>query len=133
MQRETDLHSPDRQRLWNNLSLTMAQAAALTGASERQIQHWMDRGYVQPVQKGTRRINGDGLDMIMLIRDARSRGLPLRYAVEASREFLAQESSAAWQTAVEPAVIVALREKIASAAQDLNGLRALLDSVARDR
>src|SRR5579864_8155727 len=103
MQREPVQRAPDRQRLWNDLSLTMSQAAALTGASERQIQHWMDRGYIQPVRKGTRRINGQGLDMIILIREARNGGVPLRHAVAVSREFLARESSAAWQTAMEPA------------------------------
>lgn len=127
MQHEPTLHAPDRQRLWNSLSLTMAQAAALTGASERQIQHWMDRGYVQPVRKGTRRINGEGLEMILLIRQARSGGVPLRHAVAASREYLARESSSAWQTAMKPAVIVALREQISSTMSELSVLHDILE------
>lgn len=74
--------------MWHDLALTMSQAAALTGVSERQIQHWMDRGYISPSSEGTRKINGDGLDEVVLIRQARLAGVPLRQAVRLAREYL---------------------------------------------
>jgi DNA-binding transcriptional MerR regulator len=74
--------------MWHELALTMSQAAALTGVSERQIQHWMDRGYISPSSEGTRKINGDGLDEVVLIRQARMAGVPLRQAVRLAREYL---------------------------------------------
>lgn len=74
--------------MWHELALTMSQAAALTGVSERQIQHWMDRGYINPSSAGTRKINGDGLEEVVLIRQARMSGIPLRQAVRLAREYL---------------------------------------------
>ena len=79
---------PRRTEMWRDLALTMSQAAALTGVSERQIQHWMDRGYISPSSEGTRKINGDGLDEVVLIRQARIAGVPLRQAVRLVREYL---------------------------------------------
>lgn len=81
-------HPPRRTEMWRDLALTMSQAAALTGVSERQIQHWMDRGYISPSSEGTRKINGDGLDEVVLIRQARIAGVPLRQAVRLAREYL---------------------------------------------
>jgi DNA-binding transcriptional MerR regulator len=79
---------PRRAEMWRELALTMSQAAALTGVSERQIQHWMDRGYISPSSEGTRKINGDSLDEVVLIRQARLAGIPLRQAVRLAREYL---------------------------------------------
>lgn len=79
---------PRRTEMWRDLALTMSQAATLTGVSERQIQHWMDRGYISPSSEGTRKINGDGLDEVVLIRQARVAGVPLRLAVRLAREYL---------------------------------------------
>jgi DNA-binding transcriptional MerR regulator len=76
--------------MWRDLALTMSQAAALTGVSERQIQHWMDKGYI-PVSDGARKINGDNLDKIVLIRQARIAGIPLRRAVALAQEYLRRE------------------------------------------
>ncbi len=85
---EFRFHPPRRTEMWHDLALTMSQAAALTGVSERQIQHWMDRGYISPSSEGTRKINGDGLDEVALIRQARMAGVPLRQAVRLAREYL---------------------------------------------
>jgi DNA-binding transcriptional MerR regulator len=82
---------PARLHLWNSLALTMSQAATLTGVSERQIQHWMDRGYIQPTSRGMRKLNGPNLDRILLIREARSAGFPLRQASRMADEYIAQE------------------------------------------
>lgn len=87
-------HPPRRTEMWRDLALTMSQAAALTGVSERQIQHWMDRGYIRPSSEGTRKINGDGLDEVVLIRQARIAGVPLRQAVRLAREYLRTSPSA---------------------------------------
>jgi DNA-binding transcriptional MerR regulator len=93
---------PDRRRMWRDLVLTMSQASTLAGVSERQIQHWMDRGYIQPTADGQRRISGDTLDCIVLIRQARAAGVPLRRAAPMAQEYLrgeaaeAIESRAAW-------------------------------------
>jgi DNA-binding transcriptional MerR regulator len=85
---EFRFHLPRRTDMWRDLALTMSQAATLTGVSERQIQHWMDRGYISPSSAGTRKINGDGLDEVVLIRQARIAGIPLRQAVRLAREYL---------------------------------------------
>src|SRR5947209_19266571 len=88
MENGFQFHAPNRAKMWRDLALTMSQAASLTGVSERQIQHWMDRGYIQPRDPEMRKVNGDNLDMIVLIRQARVAGIPLRRAVNMAREFL---------------------------------------------
>lgn len=88
---EFRLQTPERFRLWNSLSLTMSQAATLTGVSERQIQHWMDRGYIGSDRDGSRKLNGRALDTIMLIRQARGAGFSLRRSVEMAAAYLNRE------------------------------------------
>jgi DNA-binding transcriptional MerR regulator len=84
---------PDRTRIWSELALTMSQAAQLTGVSERQIQHWMDQGYITPSKTGTRKISGTSLDQVLLIRQARRAGIPLRKSVAMVRDYLAREAN----------------------------------------
>lgn len=74
--------------MWGDLALTIRQAAALTGVSPRQIQHWLDRGHLPISVKGNRRISGNALDIIVLIHQARLAGIPLRRAVVMAREYL---------------------------------------------
>lgn len=108
--------------MWHALALTMSQAAALTGVSERQIQHWMDRGYISPSSEGTRKINGDGLDEVVLIRQARIAGIPLRQAVRLAREYLRSSPPGELDQRLPP---VFLRE----INQDLVALRSGLEHV----
>lgn len=75
--------------MWAGLGLTIRQAAAVTGVSPRQIQHWLDRGYLPVSIKGNRRISGNGLDLISLIHQARISGIPLRRSVHLAQEYLA--------------------------------------------
>lgn len=82
--------APDRGRMWGDLALTIRQAATLTGVSPRQIQHWLDRGYLPPSVKGARRLSGNALDLVSLIYQARLAGIPLRRAVPLAQDFLAQ-------------------------------------------
>lgn len=105
---------PDRRRMWRNLALTMSQASALTGVSERQIQHWMDRGYISPATPGTRKLSGESVDTIVLILQARAAGVPLRRAVAMAREYLRRESVGAMESWLAPAALEEMYEKLAS-------------------
>jgi DNA-binding transcriptional MerR regulator len=87
--------APERRQMWKSLVLTMSQASALTGVSERQIQHWMDRGYIKPAADGQRRVTGETLDCIVLIRQARTAGVPLRQAAPMAQKYLQQEAAEA--------------------------------------
>jgi DNA-binding transcriptional MerR regulator len=113
---------PDRRELWSKLALTMSQAAALTGVSERQIQHWMDQGYIAPSSQGTRKINGEGLDKILLIRQARSAGIPLRRAVSMAQEYLKGKVSDGLEAEMASIALTDLQ-------QQLRTLRTGIDSV----
>src|SRR5947209_8960788 len=92
---EFHFRPPDRRRMWKDLVLTMSQASTLAGVSERQIQHWMDRSYIYPTADGQRRINGDTLDCIVLIRQARAAGVPLRRAAPMAHDYLRREAAEA--------------------------------------
>jgi DNA-binding transcriptional MerR regulator len=91
----------------------MSQAAALTGASERQIQHWMDRGYIHPASKGTRKISGESLDLILLIKQARAAGIPLRQAVPMAREYLNAEPSGSVDESISPTLLKEIHDRVA--------------------
>ena len=102
----------------------MSQAAALTGVSERQIQHWMDRGYIDVTPEGARKISGHSLDMIMLIKEARAAGIPLRQAVPLARLYLNQETTGALDSEMARLALRDLQEKLAA-------LRAAIDRIQR--
>jgi DNA-binding transcriptional MerR regulator len=123
----------DRRPIWRNLALTMSQASALTGASERQIQHWMDRGYIPSSAKGTRKLNGEGLDLIMLIRQARAEGVPLRQAVALARQYLRQEESRLQGMDVTPSLLMEVEQLqgVRGRIEDLQGT--IRRAAGRDR
>jgi DNA-binding transcriptional MerR regulator len=121
-----EFQAPNRAQMWHDLALTMSQAAALTGVSERQIQHWMDRGYIETHDAGTRKINGDNLDMIVLIRQARVAGVPLRRSVALARAFLHQERREGLDGRVSTTAVDALVEQLRSVRTDLGVLEVLL-------
>jgi DNA-binding transcriptional MerR regulator len=116
----------DRPALWRSLVLTMSQASALTGASERQIQHWMDRGYIRPNDPTTRKINGENLDLIVLIRQARVAGIPLRRAVAMAGEFLLAEQHAGLDGQVSSSTVDSLIEQLTTLQSGIGSLEGLL-------
>jgi DNA-binding transcriptional MerR regulator len=121
-----EFQPPNRTQMWHDLALTMSQAAALTGVSERQIQHWMDRGYIETHDAGTRKINGDNLDMIVLIRQARVAGIPLRRSVALARTFLQQEKREGLDGRVSTSAVDTLIEQLRSVKADLSVLEMVL-------
>ncbi|HEX6506706.1 MAG TPA: MerR family transcriptional regulator [Chloroflexota bacterium] len=120
---------PKRTEIWANLALTMSQAAALTGVSERQIQHWMDRGYIRPSSEGTRKINGEGLDHVVLIRQARIAGIPLRRAVRLAQEYLQMESSFDLDGRVAPATLQKLDEQLGALCDEVVTVQEMLRAI----
>ena len=130
-ERDFQFHPVDRQALWKALALTMSQAASLTGVSERQIQHWMDRGYISPAVQGTRKINGECLDVIILIREARAAGIPLRQAVDMAQAYLRGESPGGWGPTVSPALLRDLRDKLHSLQGGMDSLEEAIGAVER--
>jgi DNA-binding transcriptional MerR regulator len=120
---------PNRRQIWRSLTLTMSQAAALTGVSERQIQHWMDKGYVAPAPHGARKIGGAGLDAILLIKQARAAGIPLRHAAPMAHEYLSREASNALDSDMARWAARDLRERLVVARDGIEAVQHILDSV----
>jgi DNA-binding transcriptional MerR regulator len=132
--RQFEFKPLDRRPIWRNLALTMSQASALTGASERQIQHWMDRGYISSSSKGTRKLNGESLDLIMLIRQARAAGVPLRQAVALARQYLRQEESRLQGMNVTPSLLIDVEEQLQAMRDRIEALQGTIRRAAgRDR
>lgn len=117
---------PDRRLIWKHLALTMSQASALTGVSERQIQHWMDRGYILPSEGGGRKISGESLDTILLIKQARGEGIPLREAVPLARAYLDREASPSLQGDLAQSALRDLDEMLASAHTGIENMQRLV-------
>ncbi len=83
--------SPDRGAMWMRLSLNASQVAALCGVTLRQVIHWADRGYLPRSSQDSGSFNGQAVDMCMLIKEARTRGISHARAAEQARVFLAGE------------------------------------------
>lgn len=83
--------SPDRGALWMRLSLNASQVAALCGVTLRQVIHWADRGYLPRASANSGAFTGQAVDMCMLIKEARTRGISHARAAEQARAFLAGE------------------------------------------
>jgi DNA-binding transcriptional MerR regulator len=119
---------PNRRHIWKELALTMSQAAALTGVSERQIQHWMDKGYIQPTASGARKIGGESLDAIMLIKQARSAGIPLRRAVPLAYAYLAREASSVLESDMARWAVHDLQDRLSAAQAGIESVQAMLQA-----
>jgi len=118
---------PDRGRIWGDLALTIRQAAAVTGVSPRQIQHWLDRGYLPPSVRGTRRISGNGLDLISLIHQARRAGIPLRRAVTLAQDFMTKmQVDPLSQMDIGQEVASDLAEKLTAAMVAIQAVRSVM-------
>lgn len=120
---------PTRRLIWKRLALTMSQAANLTGVSERQIQHWMDKGYIGPSADGARKISGETLDVIMLIKQARAAGIPLRQAVPMAHSYLTQEAAGAFDSDMAHAALHELQERLATLRASMDAVQALIHDV----
>jgi len=120
------LAPPDRRRMWKNLALTMSQASTLTGVSERQIQHWMDRGYITPATPGTRKLSGESIDTIVLILQARGAGIPLRRAVVMAREFLRLEASGKPASGIDPTALQEIRDMLTAARTGIDAVQQMI-------
>lgn len=77
--------------MWMRLSLNASQVAALCGVTLRQVIHWADRGYLPRSSGDTGAFTGQAVDMCMLIKEARTRGISHARAAEQARRFLANE------------------------------------------
>lgn len=117
---------PDRRSIWKHLALTMSQTAALTGVSERQIQHWMDKGYILPAPDGARKVNGESLDAILLIKQARAGGIPLRQAVALAHAYLNREAAGTIEGEMARSTVQDLDEKLAIARRSITDVQHLL-------
>lgn len=82
---------PDRGAMWMRLSLNASQVAALCGVTLRQVIHWADRGYLPRSSHDSGSFTGQAVDMCMLIKEARTRGISHARAAEQARVFLADE------------------------------------------
>lgn len=82
---------PDRGAMWMRLSLNASQVAALCGVTLRQVIHWADRGYLPRASAESGAFTGQAVDMCMLIKEARTRGISHSRAAEQARRFLADE------------------------------------------
>src|SRR4029079_14533646 len=79
---------PDRGAIWMRLSLNASQVAALCGVTLRQVIHWADRGYLPRASQDSGAFTGQAVDMCMLIKEARTRGISHARAAEQARRFL---------------------------------------------
>jgi DNA-binding transcriptional MerR regulator len=122
--------SPDRGKMWAGLTLTIRQAAAVTGVSERQIQHWLNRGYLPISIEGNRRISGNALDLIALIQQARKAGVPLRRAVKLSNDYLAHmNADPLFDTGAGSQTLSDLEEKLRAATSAIEAVRKVLQEL----
>ncbi len=116
--------------MWGDLILTIRQAAVITGVSARQIQHWLNRGYLPASLKGNRRISGNALDMISLISQARLAGMPLRQAARLAQDYLAElEVPPLSQEDIDQNTLADLEEKLSAAIVAIEAVRTVMSQL----
>jgi DNA-binding transcriptional MerR regulator len=86
--RQVDLLEPVEieQRL-AHLELYLSQVCALAGISKMQLDYWTTKGEIPTKGRKQRVYDMEAVEMVMLIKQAKDKGLNLGAAISAAREY----------------------------------------------
>jgi DNA-binding transcriptional MerR regulator len=75
----------------DKVELYLGQVCRIAGISKMQLDYWTNKAQIPTKGKKQRRYDADALETVMLIKQARDKGLNLGAAIAAARQF--RESS----------------------------------------
>jgi DNA-binding transcriptional MerR regulator len=88
-----DLLEPiDTMRHLRKLELTLGQVCRVAGISRTQLDYWTTKARIATKGKKQRLYDLDALEMVLLIKQGKDKGLSLQAAIEAARRFRAAKA-----------------------------------------
>ncbi len=91
--RPVDLLEPvDMMRHLRKLELTLGQVCRLAGISKMQLDYWTTKARIATKGKKQRLYDLDAVEMVLLIKQGKDRGLSLQAAIEAAQRFRATKA-----------------------------------------
>jgi DNA-binding transcriptional MerR regulator len=86
------------------VELYLGQVCQIAGISKMQLDYWTNKAQIPTKGKKQRIYDMDALETVMLIKQAKDKGLNLGAAIEAAKRFQANERAALVATSVVAAV-----------------------------
>src|SRR5436853_7926714 len=94
--KQVDLLEPiDMAEHLDKIELSLGQVCAIAGISKMQLDYWTNKDQIPTKGKKQRIYDMDAVETVMLIKQAKDKGLNLGAAIDAARRFRAQKSAAA--------------------------------------
>jgi DNA-binding transcriptional MerR regulator len=91
--RPEDLLEPvDMMRHLRKVELTLGQVCRVAGISRTQLDYWTTKARVSTKGKKQRLYDLDALEMVLLVKQGKDRGLSLQAAIEAAQRFRAAKA-----------------------------------------
>jgi DNA-binding transcriptional MerR regulator len=78
----------------SKVELYLGQVCQIAGISKMQLDYWTNKAQIPTKGKKQRIYDMDALETVMLIKQAKDKGLNLGAAIEAARRFREQEQAA---------------------------------------
>src|SRR5215475_79788 len=102
--RQVDLLEPiDLSQHLDKLELYLGQVCRIAGISKMQLDYWTNKAQIPTKGKKQRIYDREALETVMLIKQAKDKGLNLGAAIDAARRFQEQQRArAAASAAAEP-------------------------------
>ena len=84
----------------DKIELYLGQVCQIAGISKMQLDYWTNKAQIPTKGKKQRIYDIDALETVMLIKQAKDKGLNLGAAIEAARRFRETNRAAEWSTSV---------------------------------
>jgi DNA-binding transcriptional MerR regulator len=93
--RQVDLLEPvDISEHLDKIELYLGQVCAVAGISKMQLDYWTNKAEIPTKGRKQRIYDMDAVETVMLIKQAKDKGLNLQTAIEAAHQFKEQKSGA---------------------------------------
>jgi len=93
LRRQVDLLEPvNVSEHFEKLELYLGQVCRVVGISKMQLDYWTNKAHIPTKGRKQRIYDMDAVETVMLIKQAKDKGLNLGTAIEAAREFKRQRS-----------------------------------------
>ena len=91
--KQVDLLDPiDMSEHLDKIELYLGQVCQIAGISKMQLDYWTNKAQIPTKGKKQRIYDMDAVQTVMLIKQAKDKGMTLPAAIEAAREFQARRS-----------------------------------------
>jgi MerR family transcriptional regulator, global nitrogen regulator len=92
--RKSDLLDPvDISSRLDQLDLYLGQVCAVAGISKMQLDYWTTKAGIETRGRKQRTYDMRSVELVMLIKQAKDKGMTLAAAIEAARDFQARRES----------------------------------------